>query len=393
MISRTLTPLLKQLATKMPVVSLTGPRQSGKSTLSQAAFPSFSYVNLEDLEKRSFALDDPKGFLKEHGFPLIIDEAQYAPNLFSYIQVICDKENKNGMFVLTGSQDFLLTKAIAQSLAGRVALLHLLPLSMQELSGTSFAEADWENYLFKGFYPRIYDKELDPSRWYADYVKTYLERDVRDLTSVGDIRAFHQFLTLCAGRIGQLVNFTSIGNDIGVSYQTIKRWTSILETTNTIILLQPYHKNFSKRVTKSPKLYFIDPGLASFLLGIKTAADYSSHYAKGPLFENLIICEIVKHFYNSGIEPPTYFWRDGSGMEIDLIVENRGNLYPVEIKAGKTFSPDSLNAIHSFCTFSKTPLANASLMYGGNERQSRSDIAILPWSEMQKLPFVPVGVN
>src|SRR5271157_3333972 len=229
MISRQITAVLKRLAATMPVVSLTGPRQSGKSTLAKSAFRDFLYVNLEDLEKRAFAVEDPKGFLDEHRFPCIIDEAQYAPALFSAVQVLCDKEDRNGMFVLTGSQDFLLSKAIAQSLAGRVAQLHLLPFSMRELSTSSYRENKWENYVYKGFYPRVYDKKLDPSRWYSDYVKTYVERDLRDITHVGDLRSFHQFLMLCAGRVGQILNFSSLGNDIGVSYQTIGRWISVLE--------------------------------------------------------------------------------------------------------------------------------------------------------------------
>ncbi len=387
MILRAITPVLRQLAEKMPVVSLTGPRQSGKSTLARAVFDNFAYVNLEDLEKRAFAIEDPKGFLTEHAFPLIIDEAQYAPGLFSYIQVLCDKKDANGMFILTGSQDFLLSSSIAQSLAGRVAQLHLLPFSIQELSVSPYREHQWENYLYKGFYPRIYDKNLDPTRWYSDYVKTYLERDIRDITHVGDIRTFHQFLMLCAGRTGQIMNFSSLGNDIGVSYQTIKRWVSVLEATNIVVLLQPYYKNFSKRLVKSPKLYFNDPGLASFLLNIKAPSDLQSHYARGALFENLIISEVAKSFYNSGSEPPIYFWRDGSGTEIDLLVERRNRIYPVEIKAGKTFSSDSLEGINAFCSFSDTDPENATLVYGGEERQHRDKIAILPWSRISESAF------
>jgi predicted AAA+ superfamily ATPase len=385
MISRQITAVLKRLAATMPVVSLTGPRQSGKSTLAKSAFRDFLYVNLEDLEKRAFAVEDPKGFLDEHRFPCIIDEAQYAPALFSAVQVLCDKEDRNGMFVLTGSQDFLLSKAIAQSLAGRVAQLHLLPFSMRELSTSSYRENKWENYVYKGFYPRVYDKKLDPSRWYSDYVKTYVERDLRDITHVGDLRSFHQFLMLCAGRVGQILNFSSLGNDIGVSYQTIGRWISVLESTNIVILLQPYYKNFNKRIIKSPKLYFNDPGLASFLLGIKSPLDLKSHYARGALFENLIIGEVAKWFYNSGSEPPIYFWRDGSGTEIDLLVEYRNRLHAIEIKSGRTFASDSLGAIKAFCKFSGSDLKDAALIYGGEERQSRDGTGILPWSQSSDL--------
>lgn len=385
MISRQITAVLKRLAAKMPVVSLTGPRQSGKSTLARSVFGDFLYVNLEDLEKRAFAVEDPKGFLDEHRFPCIIDEAQYAPALFSAIQVLCDNEDRSGMFVLTGSQDFLLSKEIAQSLAGRVAQLHLLPFSMQELSLSAYRENEWESYLYKGFYPRIYDKNLDPTRWYSDYVKTYVERDLRDITHVGDLRSFRQFLMLCAGRIGQIMNFSSLGNDIGVSYKTIVRWVSILESTNIAILLQPYYKNFNKRVIKSPKLYFNDPGLASFLLGIKSPLDLKSHYARGALFENLIISEVAKSFYNSGTEPPIYFWRDGSGTEIDLLVEYRSRLHAIEIKSGKTFSSDFLGTIKDFCKFSGSDPKDAALVYGGEDRQSRNGTAILPWTHINEL--------
>ena len=223
MIKRALAVKLAELATKMPVVSLTGPRQSGKSTLAKSVFPHYRYVNLEDLELREFARSDPKGFLEEYPYPLIIDEAQYVPALFSYIQVICDRKNKEGMYVLTGSQDFLLSKSISQSLAGRVAILHLLPFSIQELEKTGFCEKRWENYIVKGFYPRIYDKQLDCTKWYSDYVRTYIEKDARDIVNVGELRTFQQFVSLCAGRIGQLVNLSSIGNDLGISYQTVKR--------------------------------------------------------------------------------------------------------------------------------------------------------------------------
>lgn len=379
MIKRKLQKQLKYYSNKMPVISVTGPRQSGKSTLTKNTFPEYSYVNLEDIELRTFAISDPKGFLEMYPYPLIIDEAQYAPVLFSYIQVIADEDDKNGMYILTGSQDFLLSKSISQSLAGRVATLHLLPFSIKELEKTEYKHEKWENYCVKGFYPRIYDKQLDYTKWYSDYVKTYIERDVRDITQIGDLRTFRQFLSLCAGRIGQIINLSSVGGEIGVSYQTIKRWISILETTNIITLLQPYFKNFNKRVVKSPKLYFNDTGLASYLLGIKSNTDYNVHFSRGALFENLIISEFFKEFYNKGEEPHLFYWRDSAGNEVDLIIENGINIQAIEIKSAKTFNSDFVKGLNNFVKVSNTEKENCFIVYGGNTMQKRDNIKVLPW--------------
>ena len=381
MIKRELASKLAELAMKMPVVSLTGPSQSGKSTLARSVFPHFKYVNLEDLELREFARSDPKGFLEEYTFPLIIDEAQYVPALFSYIQVICDRENREGMYVLTGSQDFLLSKSISQSLAGRVATLHLLPFSIRELDTTDFCEKRWENYIVKGFYPRIYDKKLDYTKWYADYIRTYIEKDARDIVNIGELRTFQQFVSLCAGRIGQLINMSSLGNDLGISYQTVKRWLNVLEVTNIVILLRPYHANFNKRIVKTPKLYFNDPGIASYLLGIRKPEDVSNHFARGALFENMIIVETIKSYYNKGLEPPVFFWRDSSGLEVDMIIDEGGVVYPIEIKSGKTFDNDFTKSIINFFEISKSGDNSGAVVYGGETKQKRDNIQVYTWNK------------
>ncbi len=292
------------------------------------------------------------------------------------------------MYILTGSQDFLLSKTIAQSLAGRVAILHLLPFSISELLSTPYHECNWENYIVNGFYPRIYDKGLDSNKWYSDYVKTYIEKDARDIIKFAELRSFRQFLSMCAGRVGQLVNFTSIGNEIGVSYQTIKRWLDILQLTNIVTLLQPYHKNFNKRIVKSPKLYFNDPGLACYLLGIKSIEDLRYHFAKGALFENMIVIEAIKSFFNNGEEPPIYFWRDSSGLEVDIIIEGGSKLYPVEIKAAKTYCEDFSKGVRKFCKVSDTELEQCLVIYGGTSKRKQNMIEIAPWNyNFSTLPF------
>jgi len=336
MVKRILEPELQELARKMPILTITGPRQSGKTTLVKMAFPHYNYVNLEDPEKREFALQDPKGFLSSYGLRLIIDEIQHVPELFSYLQVIVDQQQDPGLFILTGSQNYLLLNRVSQSLAGRTAIIHLLPFALAELKNTVYSFDNYEQYLLKGFYPRIHDKKLAPAKWLSDYTLTYLERDLRQIINIGDLATFQAFLKSCAGRIGQVVNYTSLGNDLGVSYQTIKRWLSILEASYIIFQLRPYHKNFNKRLTKSTKLYFYDCGLATYLLGIRSREQLSSHYLKGALFENLIIADLKKQFYNRGLEAPPYFWHEKNGAAIDCIIENGSDLISIEIKSGKT---------------------------------------------------------
>jgi len=290
MIPRELEKKLKELIQSYPVIALTGPRQSGKTTLVQELFgKTHKYVNLENLELRNFAKNDPKAFLQENQYPLIIDEAQYAPDLFSYIQVIVDENKKQGQFILTGSQNFLLLEKISQSLAGRVSIFHLLPLSLKELKEAHYNPLNLEELLFTGFYPKIYDQKLEPKEWYSNYIQTYTERDVRTLKNIQDLGTFQIFLKMCAARTGQLLDLTSIGNDCGISHNTVKDWLNILEASFMIFLLRPHFKNFNKRLVKSPKIYFYDSGLLCHLLGIESPEQIRTHYLKGGIFESFII--------------------------------------------------------------------------------------------------------
>ncbi|MEL7119528.1 MAG: ATP-binding protein [Bacteroidota bacterium] len=307
MVDRIIATKIIEASTQMPVVAITGPRQSGKSTLVRNYFTNYTYTNLEDLELRQFAQEDPKGFLENIGEKAIIDEIQQVPSLLSYIQVIVDRNNLPGQYILSGSQNLLLMEGISQSLAGRVSIFNLLPFSIEELKNTKYHLSDYEDYIFKGFYPRIYDQSLSPNSWLLNYIQTYVERDLRQLINVLDLGIFRQFLAVCAGRIGQLVNFSDISNVLGISYQTVKRWLSILETSFIIYQLRPYHKNYNKRIVKSPKLYFYDTGLACALLNILSVEDLNRHFAKGALFENFIINEIIKNHYNRSIPIQPYF--------------------------------------------------------------------------------------
>lgn len=388
MVKRILEHELHELAQKMPILTITGPRQSGKTTLVKTAFPDYNYVNLEDLEKRQFAQQDPKGFLVTYGVKLIIDEIQHVPELFSYLQVIVDEQQDPGLFIITGSQNFLLLNRVSQSLAGRTAILHLLSFSLAELKETKYASESYEQYLIKGFYPRIYDKKLTPAKWLSAYTLTYVERDVRQIINIGDLATFQAFLKSCAGRIGQVVNYTSLGNDLSISYQTIKRWISLLEASYIIFQLSPYHKNLNKRVIKSPKLYFYDTGLATYLLGIRSIEQLNSHYLKGALFENLVIADIKKQFYNNGLEPPLYFWREKNGHEIDCLIEKGLNLISIEIKSGKTIRNDFFKGLSYWQNLTGSAADHSILIYGGDEIQTRSNARVYGWNQLDKASFV-----
>ncbi|MBC8344626.1 MAG: ATP-binding protein [Candidatus Marinimicrobia bacterium] len=379
MIKRTLSKYLLQSAKSMPVIAITGPRQSGKTTLIKNTFPDYPYVTLEDLEVREFAKSDPKGFLMQHTEGLIIDEIQYVPELFSYIQVIVDEKKKNGLFILTGSHNFSLLAGVTQSLAGRVSLYELLPFSNQELLNSPYKIDQYEGYIFNGLYPRIYDKDLSPTTWLSSYIKTYIERDVRQILNVGNLSTFQQFIKICAGRTGQIINLSSIGNEIGISYQTVKKWLSILEATYIIFLLPPYYNNFNKRIRKSPKLYFYDPGLASFLLGIRTQDQINTHYLKGELFETFILSEIKKQIFHSGKDIPLYFWRDNNENEVDCIYENGNKLVGIEIKSGRTIQNSFFAGLNYLKKMTNTSSDNLFLYYGGDEVQTRSYGNIVSW--------------
>jgi predicted AAA+ superfamily ATPase len=380
MIKRELSLELKTVVKHFPVVAVLGPRQSGKTTLVKATFSKYNYVTLEDLDKRELATVDPRSFLEanlnNHG--LILDEIQFAPDLLSYIKAHVDTHQKVGQFILTGSQNFLLNEKIAQSLAGRVAILTLLPLSYGELDKASLLSEKIESALFTGFYPRIFDQNVPPEKWYKNYIKTYIERDVRMLKNVENLSVFQHFVKLCAGRIGQILNLSSLGNDCGVSANTARSWISVLESSYIIYLLRPHHKNFSKRLIKSPKLYFYDTGLACSLLEVDNAKQLVSHYARGNLFESFVISEIIKSHYNRDQRPNVYFWRDNRGNEVDCIIEKGQELTPIEVKFGKTINQSFFDGLNYWNNLAGDT-ERSFVVYGGDEKQQQKGISILGW--------------
>jgi predicted AAA+ superfamily ATPase len=367
---------------KMPVLAITGPRQSGKTTLVKHLFPAYQYLNLENPVEREFAETDPIGFLKNHSKGLILDEIQNAPALFSFIQTIVDDKGEQGKFILTGSNNFLLLEKITQSLAGRVTIFHLLPFSLGELSAGRISFKQYEEILWKGFYPRLHDKKLMPSDIYPSYIQSYIERDLRKLINVKNLNQFQRFLSLCSGRIGQIVNFSSISAETGVDYKTIQNWLSILETSYIVYTLPAWYKNFNKRITKSPKLYFYDTGIACYLLGINSPENLDIHFAKGALFENMIMNEIRKSYYNSNVSPRMYYWRENNGVEIDLIIDKGNKFIPIEIKSGRTVNKEFFKNLLAINKLGKHKIEDSFLIYGGDEDQGRSDISVRSWKNL-----------
>jgi uncharacterized protein len=386
MIPRTLQPALLTAARQMPVVALTGPRQSGKTTLARTTFPKKPYVTLERPDQRQAALEDAQLFLQQYPQGAIIDEVQYAPDLFSYIQTIVDEQNQPGMFILTGSHNFLLMENISQSLAGRVALHTLLPLSLAEVLTTAPA-ATLEERIYAGGYPRIFDQHLSPTSWHSSYVQTYVERDVRLLKNIGNLTTFHRFLKVCAGRCGQLINLSAIADDCGLNYNTVRSWISVLEASYIVFLLQPHHRNFNKRLKKAPKLYFYDTGLLCMLLGITKPSDIVTHAARGALFENYILSDLMKRYYHGARTPELYFWRDRRDREIDCIIERGDHLTPVEIKSGATIASDHFRHLTYWREISGTAAENAYLIYAGDESHLRKQGNALSWRDLDQLPL------
>lgn len=397
MIRRTLEPILREVASQYPVVTLTGPRQSGKTTLVREVFTGHDYVSLEEPDIREYALEDPRGFLGQFSASVVLDEAQRAPDLFSYIQTRVDEDDRPGRFILSGSQNFLLARSISQSLAGRSAVLHLLPFSLSELerrgpfsldaigrelpTGTRGARSDLMETLFQGFYPRIHERGLDPLRWLGDYYRTYVERDVREIVNVGDLESFGRFVRLCAGRNGQLLNFSSLANDAGIAHTTAKRWISILEASFLVLLLRPHHRNFNKRLVKASKLYFLDPGLLCFLLRIRSPEDLRLHASRGAIFESFVLSDLYKNFIHRGREPDLHFWRDSAGHELDVLLE-RGpeKLVPIEIKSGQTVSGDFFRGIEFWRQLVGEAEAPAALVYGGDTTFRRRGVTVYSWT-------------
>lgn len=382
MIARTLQAKVVELAAKYPFVLITGPRQSGKSTLVRACFPDYRYVSFSDLDIRTFAKEDPRGFIATYSDKTIIDEVQKEPSVLSYLQTHTDHEGREGMYILTGSQNLLLMESVDESLAGRVGLLRLLPFSHAEMVAGGIAPSSVDEEIFNGCYPRLYDKGIRPTDYYPSYIRTYVERDVRSLKQIGDLSRFVRLVKLCAGRIGQLLNVSSLAVECGVSAPTVQSWLSVLEQCYIIYLLRPDHRNFSKRLVKSPKLYFYDTGLACSLLEITSASQVATHYLRGGLFENMVIGELLKHCFNAGFDANFTFWRDSNGNEVDLLVPGSDGQNAFEIKSGATFHQDFLKGLSFWGRLSGEPGEHRTVIYGGDLGMSTSEGAVIPWQDI-----------
>ncbi len=387
MILRDIQAILSRFA-KFPVVGVFGPRQSGKTTLVKSYFKDHTYLNFEDPDTRDFAYNDPRGFLEAHRnqHGIILDEFQYVPQILSYIQIESDEKDRPGYFVLTGSQNFLMNQAVTQSLAGRIGILTLLPLSLHELNNGGLLSTNFNETLLKGGYPRIYTDQFNPDEFYPSYIHSYVERDVRQLVNVENLRTFRKFLQLCAARIGQLLNISDLAMHCGINQKTAERWLSILEASYILYLLTPYHENFNKRAIKAPKLFFYDTGLACSLLGVKTVEEVFLSPWKGHLFESLIISDFYKQFYNNGTQPSLYFWRDKNGyIEVDCIVARANELFPIEIKSTETIKSDLFDSLEKWHELTNTESTNSYLVYGGNLTQSRSKATVIGWKDAGSL--------
>jgi predicted AAA+ superfamily ATPase len=389
MIPRALAGTLRRLAQSFPVVAITGPRQSGKTTLARAVFADKPYVSLEDPIERAFAMEDPRGFLARFAKGAVFDEAQRWPDLFSYLQGMLDTQRTPGRFVLTGSQQFGLLSGVTQSLAGRVGLTRLLPLAFDEMPAAS-RQLTVDSILLMGGYPLLHSQPITASDWFASYVATYVERDVRQVLNVQDMGAFQRFLRLCAGRSGQLLNLSTLAGETGISHSTARAWLSVLESSDLVFLLPPYHRSFGKRLVKTPKLYFLDAGLACWLLGIRSPEVLALHPSRGALFETWVVGEFVKGRFNLGLPADLYFWRDNNGLEADLVFEIGTRLQPLEIKSGQTVTRDYLRAGQASGRFAGAEALPPWLIYGGSESYERSGMRVLGWRDIPS-SAVPSG--
>ncbi|MFA6183739.1 MAG: ATP-binding protein [Parcubacteria group bacterium] len=374
-----------KLLKKYPAVALVGPRQSGKSTIAKNILKNYPYYSLEDLDEREFATSDPRGFLERFKNGGIIDEIQKVPELISYLQSFLDNKKNKSPIILTGSAQLTLLSNISQTLSGRVAIIELLPLAYVEIKKMSVAPKSLEKLFHTGLYPKLYKEKINPNDWYYDYVKTYLERDVRDILKVHNLGTFQKFLKMCASRAGQILNFSSLANDCGISHSTAESWFNILEATYIVIRIQPHHQNFSKRLIKSPKLYFYDTGLLCFLLGISSADDLKTHSFRGAIMENWVANEIVKSKCNAHKPNGIYFWRDNKGIEIDFVMEQGTKLYPIEVKSGKTINTDYFKNILYWSKLAGNKAKNGAVVYAGNENQTRTDFEIYGWKSIDNL--------
>ncbi len=381
--------LLKPLltaATHFPVVAILGPRQSGKTTLAQLTFPNYTYISLEDLDIRERVASDPRQFLADCSKApgIILDEFQHVPEILSYIQTYVDKHQQPGFFILTGSQNFLVNEAISQSLAGRIAIMTLLPLSAHELTQANLLPERFEAVVTTGFAPAIWSKQVPSTDWHRGFLTTYIERDIRQIQNVQDLSLFKTFMALCAGRIGQQLNMTALANDCGIKVQTAESWLSLLDATYITFRLMPFYKNFNKRVTKTPKLYFYDTGLAAYLLGL-TPELVEHGSMRGPLFEAFVISDLIKTFHNRNLEPRLFYWRDQSGNEVDCLIGTPIQQHAIEIKAGMTISQDVFKGLSYLKNLAGDELQSRHLVYAGNEAYTSIGTQITPWQNIASI--------
>lgn len=381
-IERRLAPIIQAQRSKFPVLAITGPRQSGKTTLLKTLFDDYRYVSLENPNARSFALEDPVGFLNQYDQKVILDEVQRVPALFSYIQSKVDESGQMGQFILSGSQNFHLMNNISQTLAGRVALFKLLPLDFQELKIAGLLQDTYLSTALKGFYPAIFDRDIDAAVFYSNYVQTYIEKDVTELLHIRDLKLFRTFVGLCAGRAGQLVNYNALANECDISHSTAKAWLSLLESSYIIFFLQPYHENFNKRLIKTPKIYFYDTGLLSFLLGIRTTKELEDNRLKGQIFENMIVAEYQKRNQHLYLHRDYYFWQDSNAHEVDLLIKESQRFSIFEIKATQTVSTGLFTEMDRFEEVSGSSNVNKTLIYGGTENEKRTKYNVLSWKNI-----------
>jgi len=385
MIARIAQETLIRLAKGFPIVAITGPRQSGKTTLAKLTFPRKPYLSLEDPDVRSTAESDPRGLLANFPNGAILDEAQRAPQLFSYLQTKVDEKIIPGMFVLTGSQQFGLLSGITQSLAGRVGLIHLLPFAASELSSARRLPVSLEELLVRGLYPPLYDRNILPRDWFSGYIATYVERDARQLINVRNLSAFQRFVKMCAARTGQILNLSSLSSDCGITHNTAASWISVMEASYLVYLLRPHHRNFNKRLIKAPKLYFLDVGLAAWLLGIHTPEQIRFHAQRGAIFETFVVTEFLKGRFNQGLPSNLFYWRDSKGLEVDLILEAGEKLHPIEIKSGQTIVPDFFLSLKLWGKLAGQTDLPAWLIYGGDKALTSENISIVPWRNISKI--------